>query len=191
MGVLLGLLALFYFSFNLLNATSTISTDELPSMFGGRIKHVIAIMFENRSFDHLLGHLITTNNEIDGCTAEMPQCRNPINPSDPNSIQIPVGFNAIYVQPGGPRHNINGTTNQLYSSTNNYIHYYPAPMNGFINDYKPIDKLPNDNGTFIMQCFNETSLPILSNFVMAAGHLISISLKHSQSLHRLYWPMLD
>eukprot|EP01083_Nonionella_stella_P212713 767857_1 len=26
---------------------------------------------------------------------------------------------------------------------------------------------------------------------MAAGHLISISLKHSQSLHRLYWPMLD
>eukprot|EP01083_Nonionella_stella_P237600 833356_1 len=146
----------------LISSESIEISDELPSMFGGRIKHIIAIMFENRSFDHFLGHLVTTNNKVDGCSPDISICKNPMDPNNPNSPQVPVGFNAVYVQPGDPGHGISSTTNQLYSSTNNNIHSYPAPMNGFIKDYAHIDHIKHDNGSIIMQCFNQTSLPIMS-----------------------------
>ena len=116
---------------------------ELPSMFGNRIKHIVAIMFEYRSFDHFLGHLVTQNSKYDGCSPDIPTCNNPVNPTDPNSEKISVGFNAVYVQPGDPGHSILPTTHQLFgpNATNNGDNPYPPPMDGFIFDYSRIDQI--------------------------------------------------
>ena len=43
----------------------------------GRVKHVVVLMLENRSFDHALGFLKTNNTEVDGLWG------NETNPYDP------------------------------------------------------------------------------------------------------------
>ena len=147
------------------------SISNVPA-FGGRIKHVVAVMFENRSFDHLLGHLKLNNSEIDGCLPDMPECSCPLDPTDPNSERIPVGFSAFNNNPGGPGHGIPDTASQLYGYlpnspyTNANNRTYPAPMNGFISDFAPLDTLPGDEGKNIMQQFNFSSLPILSRLAL-------------------------
>ena len=47
-----------------------------------RIKHVVVLMMENRSFDHMLGWLKRNNSEIDGLTGSE---SNLYNTSDPQS----------------------------------------------------------------------------------------------------------
>lgn len=42
----------------------SLTSDENP------IKHVVAIMMENRSFDHLLGYLKKLNAEVDGLNGD-------------------------------------------------------------------------------------------------------------------------
>eukprot|EP01084_Bolivina_argentea_P318597 552537_1 len=143
------------------------SINNTPPAFGGRIKHVIALMFENRSFDHLLGHLKLNNSAIDGCLPTDPQCKCPVNPNDTNSEMISVGFSAFNNNPGGPAHGLAGTAQQLYginSNANNKT--YPCPMNGFIKSFAPRDTLPGDNGKNVMQQFNFSSLPILSSLAL-------------------------
>ena len=135
--------------------------------FGDRIKHVIAIMFENRSFDHMLGFLKQINDKYDGCLPSMKQCVNPYNPANTSSGNVSIGDAAVYIQPGDPNHSIDSTTHQLYGTNayGNDIMTYPAPMNGFVIDYKGAESSsisPTDQGALIMQCFNATTLPILS-----------------------------
>lgn len=138
-------------------------TTSLPPMFGGRIKHVIAIMFENRSFDHMLGYLRSSDTDIDGCIPSLgKQCSNPINPENTNENNaVYVSNDAVYIQPGDPGHSIADTSQQVYGSyAENGANWYPPPMNGFIKSYSTREQL-NDNGSFVMRCFNESTLPIL------------------------------
>jgi phospholipase C len=53
------------------------------------IKHVVVLMLENRSFDHLLGHLKKVNPNIDGLFGNE---TNPINVNDPKSRKVAVTF---------------------------------------------------------------------------------------------------
>jgi phospholipase C len=52
-----------------------------------RIKHVVVLMFENRSFDHLLGHL--SQGKLDPITSEW---TNPADPSNPYSEKCEAHF---------------------------------------------------------------------------------------------------
>lgn len=117
--------------------------DDSPPMFGGRIKHVIAVMLENRSFDHMLGFLRANRSDIDGCLPSLGlNCSNPIDPTDPNSKLIYVNDSAVYVQPGDPCHSTNCTTEQTYNKYGeNGLNYYPPPMKGFVHSYSKRDKL--------------------------------------------------
>ena len=136
--------------------------------FGDRIKHVIAIMFENRSFDHMLGFLKAINPNYDGCLPSMgSKCINPYDPMNVTSDNVTIGSNALYIQPGDPSHGIDPVTQQLYGTNKfgNDITKYPAPMNGFVINYKQAEHSSiskQDKGALIMQCFNQTSLPILT-----------------------------
>ena len=142
--------------------------------FGGRIKHVIAIMFENRSFDHMLGFLKKINSDYDGCLPSMSQCVNPYNPLNTSIGTVSIGDNAVYIQPGDPSHGIDPTTQQLYG-TNEYgnnINNYPAPMNGFVINYKNAEDSSirsTDQGALIMQCFNSSTVPIISTLAQEFG----------------------
>ena len=112
-------------------------------MFGGRIKHVIAIMLENRSFDHMLGYQRANRTNINGCLPSLGlNCSNPYNPNDINSNLVYVGDGAIYIQPGDPDHSTSGTSGQLYNQYgDNTASYYPPPMKGFVKSYSTRDKL--------------------------------------------------
>jgi len=135
-----------------------------------RIKHVLVLMLENRSFDHMLGLLKRLNPEVNGCLPNDAGCSNTVDPLDPTSASYTVGENAVYVQVD-PHHSIKWTTEQIYG--------YPvgttppegaAPsMNGFISSY--IDAFSGDvaGGATIMQCFAPEHVPIMSNLSMEYG----------------------
>ncbi len=65
------------------------------------IKNVIVLMLENRSFDHLLGHLGKTDPRIDGLNGQQ---SNPLDPTNPNSPKIGVNFHAVDDGPDDPCH---------------------------------------------------------------------------------------
>ena len=72
-----------------------------------------------------IGHIQIYQQQINGenidCSPSIPTYTNPINPNNPNSQQIPIEFDAVYVQPGDPGHSISSTTHQWYgpNATNN------------------------------------------------------------------------
>eukprot|EP00490_Sorites_sp_Unknown_P022535 CAMPEP_0114658212 /NCGR_PEP_ID=MMETSP0191-20121206/15307_1 /TAXON_ID=126664 /ORGANISM="Sorites sp." /LENGTH=367 /DNA_ID=CAMNT_0001879579 /DNA_START=1216 /DNA_END=2316 /DNA_ORIENTATION=- len=129
--------------------------------FTDRIKHVIVLMMENRSFDHMMGFMKQNNDEIDGCLPNMGKlCSNPTNPGQSNSIDVFISGDAEYVQPGDPGHSVGATTKQLYNANNNSVRYYPAPMNGFILDYNGPEH--QHNGSVIMKSFTPERVPIIT-----------------------------
>eukprot|EP01031_Cornospumella_fuschlensis_P034974 gene34974-42353_t len=95
------------------------------------IEHVIVLMMENRSFDHMLGYLKRLNGDIDGCLPEDARCSNPADPADPASPKTTVSDDAVYVQ-ASPDHSIHGTTLEIFGSQDSTG---PASMQGFISAY--------------------------------------------------------
>ena len=156
-------------------ASTSTNIDPLGPSFNGKIKHVVALMFENRSFDHFLGYLRSNRSDIIGCIPEMGRnCSCPFRSNDTlTGPYYSVGPNAVYIQPGDPDHHVEGTTLQLYGvNVPSSVHTYPAPMNGFIESYSThenSDKPINDSGQFIMECFTPETLPILSTLANEFG----------------------
>ncbi len=92
-----------------------------------RIKNVVVLMLENRSFDHLFG-LFPGVNGLQGRSV----C-NRVNSSDPASKCVPMMFDPGYIVPCDPQHSTNSTTAKIFgmqafqSSTLNN-----ATMGGFV-----------------------------------------------------------
>ena len=60
------------------------------------VKYIIVLMFENRSFDHFLGHLGLSDPRVDGLQNAPCIPEDPTNPSSPTAC---INFNAV---DGGP-----------------------------------------------------------------------------------------
>lgn len=127
---------------------------------GDRIKHVVAIMFENRSFDHILGFLKSLNPEIDGLTGNE---SNPINPQDPNSRRIKVSFDAPYDIAMNPGHSIKATNFEIWGS---YKKVDPPTMDGFVAEIIPT--VGEEKAAHIMQC---ESTPLLKSLILSLSLL--------------------
>jgi len=126
------------------------------------IDHVVAIMFENRAFDHLLGHLKAKNPNINGLTGKE-SC--PIDPSNPSLGSQRVSFDAPDCSELNPGHGVPNTAVEMFGQGNTISD--PAPMNGFII-YLVKDKgVPLAQALDVMKCFNETSVPVLSKLALA------------------------
>lgn len=119
-----------------------------------KIKHVIVLMLENRSFDHMLGMLKKQNPELDGCLPGADGCSNPVDPSDPASATVTVDDTAVYEQTS-PSHSISGTSDQIYGNPD--TNTIPL-MDGFINSYDD----DNVDGKTIMKCFAPEHVPAIS-----------------------------
>jgi phospholipase C len=151
------------------------------------IQHVVVLMLENRSFDHMLGFLYTNANNVspaghpyDGLTgteANAPENGAPvtvfrIEPSTPNA----------YFMPGAdPGEGYMATNDQLFSDHNAPASPAPAPpMSGFVKDFAYTlswqsnesgwSILPGTTGSNIMGCFTPEALPVLS--ALARGYAV-------------------
>jgi phospholipase C len=116
------------------------------------IEHVIVLMFENRSFDHMLGYLphagALTGDES-----------NPLDPLDPNSEHVRVTNQAGYITPIDPAHDFVSVAGQLFGHQDQVVD--PAPMSGFVKAC--IEQAQGDVaiGKQIMDCFDPDKLPAL------------------------------
>jgi phospholipase C len=125
-----------------------------------RIKHVVVLCLENRSFDHMFGFLNHTR-DIDNLR-DKPFLYNAVNVSDPASPRVYVGPGARYVDPQDPGHYVSMVSEQIYGTRNVPRPYpNPAPMNGF---------LQNNNGVFkslaaarsTIKSFRPAEIPVLT-----------------------------
>jgi len=119
------------------------------------LKHIVVLMMENRSFDHMLGYLKAQDPRIDGVDGTQ------TNP-DPNGTQAPVQPLAA---PQGqldpdPGHHFEDVDIQLFygSQTNPR----QVTMGGFVQAYYQV-KLKNvEKARQLMYCFSPDKLPVLA-----------------------------
>ncbi|HWZ44608.1 MAG TPA: alkaline phosphatase family protein [Candidatus Saccharimonadales bacterium] len=128
-----------------------------------KIKHVVVLMMENRSFDWMAGWLYAPSNKspngdpFEGLTGTE-SC------PDASGKQVPVFHGTDVKAPlPDPGEEFDYVTNQIYGSP-------LAPMKGFVIDYSRAIKQHNQGRIFrsctkpaaIMGCFRAESLPVLS-----------------------------
>ncbi len=105
-----------------------------------KIEHVVFLMMENRSFDHMLGFLPLVG--LEGL----------IGPNEGKFRDggIPPTPNASFSMKKGPSHSHKSTMEQIGSVSGG---------TGYVANYKKKDE---DNSGLVMQCFSECNLPVLS-----------------------------
>jgi len=141
----------------LIPATSPSSSATSSRM--SRIRHVVTLCLENRSFDHMFAFLDHAG--VDNLR-DKPHLYNLVDVNDPNSARVYVGPGANWVAPQDPGHEIAAVTEQLFGQ-NLVLQPYPRPlMNGF---------LQNANKTFagsvpamkeVMKSFLPAEIPALT-----------------------------
>jgi len=132
------------------------------------LKHIVVLMMENRSFDHMLGALMAENSEIDGLRGDE------FNP-DSTGQDIKVQPDAAYqgqLDPD-PDHHFPGVNLQLFDGTSG-----PDPsMKGFIKSYFE-QRRDVEHSHRIMSYFKPERIPILTglarNYAVFNGWFSSI-----------------
>ncbi len=130
-----------------------------------KIEHIIVLMLENRSFDHLFGYLKMKDGRIAGITDH-----EFANYSDANSpapvSRWPVQRANEYVIPFDPGHEFRDVQYQLYGPqlTPPFPPNLPsvqAPMNGFV--YRAMESAVSaQDASLVMGCFQSDQVPLLS-----------------------------
>jgi phospholipase C len=120
-----------------------------------QIRHLVVLMLENRSFDHMLGFLKRDNPAIDGLNGN--EWNYPAQELDPNVV---VSDNAADVHDltPDPHHDFGDVTQQIFSNTDPTT---PADMRGFVRNYFVASGDPVRAGN-VMKCFTQATLPVLS-----------------------------
>jgi hypothetical protein len=165
---------------NALDATvQSISSSEINSFPRGQdlapihIDHVVVLMLENRSFDHILGDLAKLNPAVNGIP-DGATFSNPQDPTDPNNQTIfPVQPTADYITPLDPGHELANSNNELspVPSTKDQRGGAGQPFrsnltnSGFVYDYQLVIDAANNSGIAaesVMNYFSGAKLPKLT-----------------------------
>ena len=123
-----------------------------------RLPLLLTPQMENRSFDHMLGHLAQSDPRIDGPPAG---ASNPVNPSSPTSPTVPAANDAIDGGPYDPPHDFDSITRQVFGFDKEMNATAAVTMDGFVYAADVAHGTGIDN-TFVMSLHNSTNLPILS-----------------------------
>ncbi len=119
------------------------------------IAHFVVLMFENRSFDHLLGYEALNDPAIEGLAAAR---ANQQDPSNPHSVSVPVSRATAYAMPFDPPHEFDDVTLQLHAPG---AAGAPVTMGGFVFSAM------QTAGSFadavrVMEAFQADQLPVLT-----------------------------
>jgi phospholipase C len=151
------------------------------------IQHVVVLMLENRSFDHMLGFLYSGSGNVSpaghpfdglaGTETNSPSSGSPVTVS-----KIEPGTPNAYFMPGAdPGEGYMATNSQLFGSTGGPASPGAAPaMGGFVQDFAYTLGWQSQEGTWsivpgttasdIMGCFTPEALPVLS--ALATGYAV-------------------
>lgn len=147
------------------------SIQTVQSSYADKIKNVIVLMLENRSFDHMLGMLKKTRPDVNRCLPDQDGCSNHLDPADASSAKITVNDAAVYQQ-ADPSHSVDGTSQQIYGTPDTNA---VANMDGFIASYLGKD---DADGATIMNCFAPEHVPAITTlaneYAMFDGYFASI-----------------
>ena len=121
-----------------------------------KLQHIVVLMMENRSFDHMLGSLKAVNSAIDGIDAANP-FTNPDAKGNPVKVQPLAEFQS-QLQPD-PDHHFTGVDLQIFGGQKGPNRV--ANMQGFVKSYF------SQQGDFgraqkIMYYFKQEDLPVLT-----------------------------
>ena len=119
------------------------------------LQHIVFLMMENRSFDHMVGFLQSDTYQVNGLAGTE------TNPDDDNA-SVQVSNDAIYfgdLTPD-PGHSHFDVMKQMFSGADP-ANTTVAPMSGFVKDYKlhTNDVAKSHN---IMKCFSAANLSVLT-----------------------------
>eukprot|EP01006_Ploeotia_vitrea_P014808 TRINITY_DN40578_c0_g1_i1.p1 TRINITY_DN40578_c0_g1~~TRINITY_DN40578_c0_g1_i1.p1 ORF type:complete len:498 (-),score=70.53 TRINITY_DN40578_c0_g1_i1:1133-2593(-) len=129
------------------------------SLHAHPIKHVVLIMLENHSFDHMLGWLNRNDSRINGLTGKE---YNRIKADDPSSKKYYVNDKGTYSAPFDPGHSVPDTTEEIFGCAGGKCNGPdPAPMNGFVQHHHK-EKQP----WAVMDGFSPERVPIISTLAM-------------------------
>jgi phospholipase C len=122
------------------------------------IRHLVVLMLENRSYDHLLGYLSQQMPGLDGLALGM---GNPMDPSVPASPVVPFSPAQGDVITPDPDHEFDGVTLQLFGTTQ-----VPTPpaatCNGFVASHTLTANGSAQTGAEILQCFQPHRIPAIA-----------------------------
>ncbi len=110
-------------------------------------------MYENCSFDHMLGHL-PYGGELTGTEFNL------LDPADPGSERVPVTSRATYRTLMDPHHDLLSVNTQLFGPLSPATD--PAPMSGFVQSGIAAAAADEEAGKTVMDCFTPARLPALS-----------------------------
>ncbi len=120
-----------------------------------RLDHIVVLMMENRSFDHMLGFLPHENPAFGGLSGNE-SCL------DQNGKAVVVSKQARY-EIGSPDHSHSGALQQMFDGNQ-----ANEPTNrGFVKNY---EKRSPGNGHKVMRCFDPRMLPVFST--LATGFAV-------------------
>jgi phospholipase C len=118
------------------------------------IEHIVVLMMENRSFDHLLGFLKTENDAIRGVLGGDYSNRTT------SGAIVPVSDGAAYQgELFDPGHEFDDVFFQMYGKPSGTPVGDPD-MSGFAQNYE--QQAGAERGDEVMRCFRPTQLPVLS-----------------------------
>jgi phospholipase C len=138
-----------------------------PPSAKSRIEHVVVLMMENRSFDHIFGY----RKGIDGLTGKEFNLLNPAQPESDKNPSFPVNNGAPWaVLAGqGPGHSLNAANVQLCNNKNGPGPSSPQANNGFVANYQTeltyadhVKPVTNQILEVVMQSFPPERLPSIN-----------------------------
>jgi phospholipase C len=142
-------------------ATSTGAILSLASMVtmagAGKIKHIVVLMEENRSFDHFFGYGSKAGLKINGLTGTE---KNYVDSSDPTSKSISVNDNAAQVSMCDPHHLTPATTAKIFGNAAAAKGDFTTPtMGGFVeNQWRDA----HSDYCGVMSAHNPDNLPVIT-----------------------------
>ncbi len=132
-----------------------------------RIEHVVVLMMENRSFDHIFGY----RKGVEGLTGKEFNLLNPAQPeSDKNpSFYVNNGAPWAVLAGQGPGHSLNAANVQLCNNKNGPGPSSPPANNGFVSNYQTeltyadhVKPVTNEILQVVMQSFPPARLPSIN-----------------------------
>jgi phospholipase C len=123
---------------------------------GSPFKHIVVLMMENRSFDHMLGYLKSATYPIEGLDGDE------TNPSADVGPDVRVSPNARSINDlnPDPAHEFPDVNSQIFSNLDGTDTGQPK-MQGFVHNYATHSGNAARGGN-VMKCFHAGSLPVLS-----------------------------